>query len=202
MKNLLITAFEPFGGEKINASAEVLKRLPDTISDWAITKLTLPVVFGEAAGPVIGLASDIKADAIISLGQAAGRTKVTPEYVAINFRDARIPDNAGKKPCRERISPEGPDAYFATLPVFDMASAINECGLPGEVSYSAGTYVCNELYYSLLRYYSGSGVGVAFIHLPLSAEQAADGQPCMELDDMVRAISSAVLEIPLQRLHT
>ena len=192
MKKLLITAFEPFGGEDINASLLVLERLPETIGDWEITKQSVPVVFGEAAETVITKADEIKPDAILCLGQAAGRSKVTPEYVGINFRNARIPDNAGQQPVRETIVPYGPDAYFSTLPVFDMAEAIIKNDLPGEVSYSAGTYVCNDLLYSLLHHYCGTGVRVAFIHFPLSTAQATNFQPHMELDDMVDAVISAL----------
>ena len=195
MKKLLITAFEPFGGEKINASEEVLKRLPDQIGEWEITKLTVPVVFGEASDSVIAKASEVQPGAILSLGQAAGRSKVTPEYVAINFKNARIPDNSGNQPLKQKICTDGPDAYFSTLSVFEMAEAIVRNGLPGEVSFSAGTYVCNDLYYSLLNHFSWTGTGVAFIHLPLSPEQAAEGQPFLELDDMARAVQSAISAI-------
>lgn len=195
MKKLLITAFEPFGGEKINASEEVLKRLPDQIGEWEITKLTVPVVFGEASDSVIAKASEVQPGAILSLGQAAGRSKVTPEYVAINFKNARIPDNSGNQPLKEKICADGPNAYFSTLPVFEMAEAIGGHGLPGEVSFSAGTYVCNDLYYSLLHHFSGTDTGAAFIHLPLSPEQASEGQPFLELDDMARAVQSAISAI-------
>ncbi len=192
MKKLLVTAFEPFGGENINASALVLERLPEKIGDWEIVKLTLPVVFGRAGELATARADEIDADAVLSLGQAAGRSKVTPEYVAINFRDARIPDNDGQQPCKDPIVPGGPDAFFATLPVFDMASAITKNGLPGEVSYSAGTYVCNDLFYSLMNRFSGTDIRVCFMHLPLTPEQATDGQPSLALDDMVSAVVSAV----------
>ncbi|MBP3758495.1 MAG: pyroglutamyl-peptidase I [Firmicutes bacterium] len=195
MKKLLMTAFEPFGGEDINASQEVLKRLPDQIGEWKIVKLTVPVVFGDAAASVIAQASEIQPDAIISLGQAAGRSKVTPEYVAINFKNARIPDNSGNQPLREKISEIGPAAYFSTLPVFEMAEAITGNGLPGEVSFTAGTYVCNDLFYSLLDHFSGTGTGIDFIHLPLTPGQAAYGQPFLELNDMVKAVLNAVSAI-------
>ena len=195
MKKLLMTAFEPFGGENINASEEVLKRLPDRIDEWEIVKLTVPVVFGEAAKAVIQAASETQPDAIISLGQAAGRSKVTPEYVAINFKDARIQDNSGNRPLKENISADGPAAYFSTLPVFKMAEAITDNDLPGEVSFTAGTYVCNDLYYSLLDHFSGTGTGIAFIHLPLTPGQASEDQPSLELEDMVSAVQCAVSAI-------
>ena len=194
MKKLLITAFEPFGGEDINASLLVLERLPEVIGDWEITKQSVPVVFGKAAETVITKADEIKPDAILCLGQAAGRSKVTPEYVGINFRNARIPDNAGQQPLREAIVPDGPDAYFSTLPVFDMAEAIIKKDLPGEVSYSAGTYVCNDLLYRLLHHYSltGSDVAVGFIHIPVTPEQAVEGKPSMETREAAKAIISAI----------
>lgn len=192
MKKLLVTAFEPFGGEKINASSLVLERLPEKIGSWEIVKLTLPVVFGCAGEIAAAKAAEIGVDAVLSLGQAAGRIKITPEYVAINFRDAGIPDNNGQQPCREPIVPGGPDAFFATLPVFDMASAITKNGLPGEVSYSAGTYVCNDLFYSLMNRFSGTDVRVCFMHLPLTPEQADDGRLSLSLEDMASAVVCAI----------
>ena len=184
---MLVTAFEPFGGEEINTSYEVLKLLEDVIGDWRIVKLKVPVVFGEVGRIVIAKAEKIGADAVLSLGQAAGRTEVTPEYVAINLRNARIPDNAGCQPVREPVDGTGPAAYFATVPGFDMAQAIVDAGLPGKVSYSAGTYVCNDLFYAVLRHFEGTSIKVGFIHVP-----AAGAEPVMSIEDMARAVTAAI----------
>ena len=192
MPKILVTCFEPFGGETINASEEVLKRLPDTIGAHSIEKLVVPCVFGEAQRLVIQKAEQTSPDMIISLGQAAGRSKVTPEYVAINFMNARIPDNRGNQPLREPIASQGPDAYFSTLPVFDMAGAIRSKELPSEVSFTAGTFVCNELYYSLLHHFNGTDTKVCFIHVPLTRDQANTDQPFMAIEDMTDAVICAI----------
>ena len=192
---LLLTAFEPFGGDEINSSLEVLKAIPDKIGDKEIYKLQVPVVFGKAGETVLNEAKKIGPDAILSLGMAEGQSSVTPEFVGINFRNARIPDNDGNQPVRETIAPAGPAAIFSTLPVFEMAEAIKAAGLKGEVSYSAGSFVCNDLLYTLLLSYSGTDVKIAFMHFPLLPEQAKDGKPWMAPDDMLKALTEAIKAI-------
>lgn len=190
MKKLVIFAFEPFGGERINPSLEILRLLPDAIGEYRIIKHGLPVVFGEAADLAIELVRSEGADAVICLGQAGGREWITPELVAINLRNADIPDNRGNLPKDSPILEGGREAYFSTLPVRKMASAISSEGIASRLSYSAGAYVCNDLYYSLLHSFHQSGVGVCFIHVPYSKEQGKE--PSMELCDMVRAITAAI----------
>ncbi|MBP3377167.1 MAG: pyroglutamyl-peptidase I, partial [Clostridia bacterium] len=141
MKKLLITGFEPFGGEQINPSWEAVKRLPDVINGYELTKLRIPVVFGVAAEKVISEAGAIHPDVILCVGQAGGRNAITPELVGINLRHAAIPDNNGAQPSDEEISADGADAYFTTLPVRKIAAAIEAYGVPSRVSYSAGAYV-------------------------------------------------------------
>lgn len=192
MKKLLLTAFEPFGGEDINSSLMTLKLIPDQIGDWQIIKHQVPVVFGEAGKNVLAKADEVKPDAIISMGQAEGQADITPELVGINLRNARIADNSGAQPLRVAVDPEGPAAYFSTLPVFEMVDAINNEGIPASVSYSAGTFVCNDLLYTLLRHYDGSEVGAVFIHLPLTPEQAKGEQPSLKVEDMARGIIKAI----------
>ena len=195
MKKLLLTAFEPFGGDELNSSLMTLERLPNRIGPWEITKLTLPVVFGKAADIAIAASEELQPNAILCLGQAANRAEVTPEFVGLNFIDARIPDNAGRRPQREPIAEDGPAAYFSTLPVFEIAEAIRAAGTPSSVSFSAGTYVCNDLLYSLLHRYGGEGLPIGFIHLPLAKEQATADLPAMELADMVLAITRVIESI-------
>jgi pyroglutamyl-peptidase len=190
MKKLVIFAFEPFGGESINPSLEILRLLPDAIGEYRIIKHSLPVVFGEAADLAIDLVRSEGADAVICLGQAGGREWITPELVAINLRNADIPDNLGNLPKDTPILEGGREAYFSTLPVRKMAEAISGEGIASRLSYSAGAYVCNDLYYSLLHSFHQSGVGVCFIHVPYSKEQGRE--PSMELCDMVRAITAAI----------
>lgn len=193
MKKLLITGFEPFGGEEINPSWEAVSLLPDRINEYEITKLLIPVVFGVAADRVIEAAAEICPDVIISVGQAGGRDAITPELLGINLRYASIPDNEGNQPKDEPIRAGGENAYFSTLPVRKMVEAINAAKIPSRVSYSAGAYVCNDLYYTLLSHFGESSTRVGFIHIPYSVEQ--NKEPSMELDTIVRALIIAVESI-------
>ena len=193
MKKLLITGFEPFGGETSNPSWDAVCRLPDSINEYALTKLLIPVTFGQAAQTVLSVAQELCPDVILCVGQAGGRDAVTPELVGINLRYASIPDNSGAKPTDERIVGEGENAYFSTLPVRKMAEAIKSVGIPSRVSYSAGAYVCNDVLYSLLHYYSKTETRVGFIHVPYSRSQSKE--PSMELDDIVKALTVAIENI-------
>ena len=190
MKKLLITGFEPFGGETINPSWEVVSRLPSEINGYSLTKLRLPVVFGEAAEAVIRAADEIGFDVILCIGQAGGRNAITPELVGINLRHASIPDHNGYQPKDEPIVPGGDAAYFSTLPVRQMADAISLSGVPSQVSYSAGTYVCNDLLYTLLARFQGTETRVGFIHIPYSTEQKKD--PSMDTPRMIQGLTVAI----------
>ena len=189
MKKLLITGFDPFGGESINPSWEAVKLLPETIGEYTLYKLQIPTVFGTAAEKLLEKAAEIKPDVIISVGQAGGRAAVTPERIGINVRDARITDNAGISPKDEPIIPGEPDGYFSTLPVKAMITAINNVGLPGAISNTAGTFVCNDVLYTLLHHYAGTHVRCGFIHVPYLPQQ---GEPNLSLEDTVRALIAAV----------
>lgn len=189
MKHLLITGFEPFGGQSVNPSWEAVRLLPDTIGDMALTKLRIPTVFGEAARTVLSAAEDLRPDVILCIGQAGGRSAITPEYVGINLRHARIADNAGQQPQDEPIEPEGPAAYFATVPVRRMVAAVEQVGIPCTCSYSAGTFVCNELLYTLLHRFHGTQTQVGFVHVPYLPEQ---GKPHLPLEEIVRGLTAAI----------
>ncbi|MBQ8595392.1 MAG: pyroglutamyl-peptidase I [Oscillospiraceae bacterium] len=191
MKKLLITGFEPFGGEKINPSWEAVKLLPDVIGDFELTKIEIPVVFGKAAETVIKKAEEIIPDAIICVGQAGGRTGVTPEMVAINLRFASIPDNEGNQPKDVPCVECGENAYFSTLPVRKITSAISEADIPCSVSYSAGTYVCNDLIYHVLHRYKGTETKACFIHVPFIPEQTND-KPSLPLETIAKALEIAI----------
>lgn len=174
MPTILVTGFEPFGGEKINPAWEAIRVLPDSIVGSKVIKLQIPVVFGIGADVVSTAIDHINPDIVLCVGQAGGRAKITPEFVGINYRDARIPDNDGNQPHAQRIVEDGPDAYFATLPVRAMTKAMNEAGIPAALSYTAGTYVCNDVMYSMLhvlatKYPNARG---AFMHVPFATEQA------------------------------
>ncbi len=174
-KKLLITGFEPFGGQTVNPSWEAVRRLPEVISEFRLVKMEVPVLFGGAVRAVLKRAEEVRPDVILCVGQAGGRSKVTPEVAALNLRDARIADNAGFMPQGEPIEANGPAAYFATIPVRRIVDAVKEKGIPCELSYSAGVYVCNDLLYGLLYHYEGTGVQVGFIHVPYLPEQAGAG---------------------------
>ena len=193
MKKLLITGFEPFGGEQINPSWDAVERLDAEIGGYSLTKLRIPVVFGEAAEIVLNTARQLAPDVIICVGQAGGRGAITPELVGINLRNASIPDNLGNKPCDERIVEDGSDAYFSTLPVRKIAEAINASGVPSQVSYSAGAYVCNDVLYTLLAHYNGSETKVGFIHVPYSTEQGKS--PALTIDDICSSLKIVIENI-------
>ncbi|MBE7004785.1 MAG: pyroglutamyl-peptidase I [Ruminococcaceae bacterium] len=165
-KRLLLTCFEPFGGREHNASRDALAALPDAVGGYTLHKLCLPVVFGAAAERALAAASALRPDAIVCVGEAAGRAAITPELVAINLQYARIPDNLGNAPMDAPCVAGGENALFATLPVRRMARAVCDAGLPGEVSYSAGAYVCNDLFYRVLHRYRDAAVRCGFIHVP------------------------------------
>jgi pyroglutamyl-peptidase len=189
---LLITGFDPFGGDSIIPSWEAVKKLPDRIGNWKLCKLEIPTVFGLAAQTVLEKAQEVAPAAILCLGVAAGRSAVTPERIGINVRSARIPDNRGNQPKEEPVIPGGGDGLFSTMHVSAMAAAIEAMGLPGAVSNTAGTFVCNDTLYTLLHHYQGTGVKVGFLHVPQLPEQ---GEPSLPLEDTVRAITAAIQSI-------
>ena len=189
MKKLLITGFAPFGGADVNPSWLAVQALPDRIGEYALCKLQLPVVFGQAAAMVLAAAEACKPDVILSVGVAGGREAVTPERIAVNIRDARIPDNAGNQPRGEFVEKDGPAAYFATLPVKQMAQAIRGAHIPATVSNSAGAYVCNDVMYSVLHACAGTAVRAGFVHVP---QLPGQGTPAMELETITKALEIAI----------
>lgn len=198
---LLVTAFEPFGGETRNGSQDALALLPETLRGARLVKRVLPVVFDEASEALRRAVREEAPEAVLCLGQAGGRRALTPERIAINLRDAAQPDNAGKQPADEPVVPGAPAAFFATLPVKRMAAAIRAAGLPAELSNTAGSFVCNEVMYALLelqaREYPASRGG--FLHLPwldgqASAREGAFGLPAEELARGVTAALEALID--------
>ena len=195
MPKLLITGFDPFGGESINPAWEAVSRLPDRIGAWEIHRLQIPTVFGKAGEVLLAKAEALSPDAIISVGQAGGRKAVTPEMVAVNLRYGSIADNAGVSPQDEPVVSGGPAAYFATLPVRKMAQAMVDAGLPGSVSYSAGAFVCNDTMYAVLHRYHGTPVRAGFIHVPFLPQQAKEGVPSMALEEIVKALEICIEQL-------
>jgi pyroglutamyl-peptidase len=192
MKKLLITGFAPFGGGDINPSWQAVQALPKQVGDFELYKMELPTVFGEAAALVLAKAEEIGADMVLSVGQAGGRDAVTPERIAVNIRDARIPDNAGNQPRGEFVAADGPAAYFATIPVEKMAQAIRDRQIRATVSNSAGAFVCNDVMYSVLHHFAGTSVKAGFIHVPQLPQQ---GTPSMELETITSGLQAAILAL-------
>ena len=195
MKTVLVTAFEPFGGEEENASERILDALPDETGDMRIEKAILPVVFRKAAEETLRKIAALKPDAVVLLGQAGGRDAITPERVAINLMDARIPDNEGRKPTDTPVLEDGPDAVFSTLPVKAMVRAMNSAGVPASLSYTAGTFVCNALMYEVLAVLraAGNDTPCGFIHVPYLEKQVPAGtSPAISLEIAVRGIEEAI----------
>lgn len=192
MKKLLMTGFDPFGGETINPSWEAVRRLPERIGDIEIIKMQIPTVFGKAFECVLDAAKRIQPDFILSVGQAGGRKGVTPEVVGINLREASIPDNEGNLIRNEPVVKDAPAAYFSTVPVREMVKNMKEAGLPANLSYSAGAFVCNDTLYSLLHNFNGTKTRYGFIHVPFLPEQAKESTPSMTLDDIILALIKCV----------
>ncbi len=194
---LLLTAFEPFGGETINPALEAVRLVPNHIKGAEIVKLTVPVVFVRSVDIVISAIERERPDAVLMIGQAGGRSAVTPEFAAINIIDAKIPDNEGIRPEGEPVAADGPAAYFSTLPVKRIAEAIRSKGITAEVSYTAGTFVCNSLMYAVLHHIAvdSRGIPAGFMHVPFTEEQAAAKEkavPSMKLSDIRDSIVIAI----------
>ena len=193
---ILLMAFEPFGGEKVNPAQEALKDVPDVVAGAGIVKLTVPTVFGKSVETVYGAMKREKPDAVLCIGQAAGRTGLTVERVAINLEDAAIADNEGRKPVDTPVFAEGPAAYFTTLPAKAMVEKIKGAGVPASVSCTAGTFVCNHLLYGVLHHIAREFPGMrgGFIHVPYLHEQTLDkpGAPSLSREDIAKGIEAAV----------
>lgn len=193
---ILVTGFDPFGSDKINPAIEAVKKLPDTIKGAKIIKLEIPTVFNKSAQVVHQAIVKEQPDYVLNVGQAGGRSALTPERVAININDGRIPDNDGYQPLDEPIQPDGDTAYFTQLPIKAMAKAIRAAGLPAIVSNTAGTYVCNHIFYQVqyMRTKEYPKLKAGFIHIPFLPEQVITrpNQPSMALADIVKGLTAAI----------
>ena len=189
---ILLTGFEPFGKATLNPSGEIVKQ----ISGDNIVTAILPVAYAQSAEKLLALIAEHNPDVVISLGQAEGRTQITPERVAINLDDARLADNDGVVRNDVPIVFGGPVAYESTLPIKDIAKAINDAGVPAAVSLSAGAFLCNHVFYVAQDHFKGTKVRSGFVHVPLMDEQAGEfpGLPTMPLDQMVKAVRT-MLEV-------
>ncbi len=195
--NILITGFEPFGGETVNPALEAARRLQgQQIGGHSVSALELPCVFGACVARLEQRMAELQPGLVLCIGQAGGRTGIDIERVAINVDDARIPDNAGNQPIDEAIVAGGPAAYFSGLPIKAIVQALLAAGIPASVSQTAGTYVCNHVFYGLLhliatRYPQVRG---GFVHIPYLPEQAAQyaGAASMSLQTVVAGLQLAL----------
>ena len=193
MSKVLLTGFQPFHRASSNPSEAIVneivsRKIPGVFGE------VLPVVFRESATRLLSRIEEVQPDVVISLGQAEGRTQITPERIAINLDDARIADNAGNTPIDSPVITGGANALFSTLPVKAIVEGIQGAGIPANVSLTAGTFVCNHIFYHLQNYTASKKIKSGFIHVPLMDSQAPEfpGLPTMPLTKMVEAILIAI----------
>ena len=192
MKTLLLTGFEPFDHDVVNPSWEAVRLLEgvELSDDVRIVARRLPCAFATAAETLLQLIEELQPAMVIATGLGPGRSDISIERVAININDARIPDNLGAQPIDTAVVEGGPAAYFSTLPIKSMVRAVREAGIAASVSQTAGTFVCNQVFYRLQHALAGSAVRSGFIHVPGLPEF---GQPSMELPVLVEGVRLAVL---------
>jgi pyroglutamyl-peptidase len=199
---ILLTGFEPFGGESINPALESVKRLHrQTIAGAEVISLELPVTWDGAMPKVAAAIAELSPDVVISVGQAGSRAKVTPEYIGINVMNGK--DNAGAEKRDQRIDPNGPDGHFSTLPVLQMVAAMQAADIPAAVSYTAGTYLCNFLAYSVPHYIAANNLPIkaGFIHIPYLPQQVHNkpaGTPSLPLETIVAGLRECIKAIAEQ----
>ncbi len=190
---ILITAFEPFGGENINSTQELICLLPSSINGFDIDTIFLPVVFDRCADVLEAKMECSDYSAVICLGQNSLADKINVERVAINVKDARIADNDGIKPADEPIVDGGDAAYFSTLPIKDMVKASLDVNVPAQVSNSAGTFVCNNIMYHLLHLTKMSNTKAGFIHIPQTPAQAEyNSYPSMDSATAAKGVAAMI----------
>ncbi len=194
---ILVTGFDPFGGEAVNPAFEAVKLLPDEIAGAEIIKLEIPTVFSKSGPAVEAGIKEHQPDIVINVGQAGGRSCVTIEKVGINLAEARIPDNAGEQPSGEPLQTDGEPAYYATIPVNAIVKNVRAHGIPCHISYTAGTYVCNCVMYNVLHMAATRypNIRAGFIHVPFAAEQVVEkpnGTPFMSLEMIADSLRYAI----------
>ena len=189
---VLITGFDKFGGESINPSSLCVNSLPDNIDNIEIKKITLPTIFKDSSQVLEENIKSFSPNIVICVGQAGGRSKITPERIAINIDDARIPDNIGNSPIDEAIRKDGENAYFSTLPIKAIVDELNKNNIPSAISNTAGTFVCNHIMYEALYLSSKKypNIKAGFIHIPYIKEQVIDkpNMPFMKKEDIIQAL--------------
>ena len=200
MMKILVTGFDPFGGEKINPALETIKRLPDTILGAQIIKLEIPTVVGKSLAKIKEAVEKENPDVVLSIGQAGGRSEITVERVGINIDDCRIPDNEGNQPIDEPVIKGGPAAYFVTVPIKAIVENVKAHNIPASISNTAGTFICNHVCYGVAhlaaaRTAAGKPMKSGFIHIPFLPEQVIGKPaltPSMSLETIVSGITHAL----------
>jgi len=198
---ILVTGFDPFGGETVNPAIESVKRLPDKIGSAEIIKLEIPTVIGKSVALIQTAIGLHHPDVVLSVGQAGGRPDITVERVGINIDDCRISDNEGNQPVDMKVAVDGPAAYFATLPIKAMVENIKSHGIPASISNSAGTFICNHVFYGVAHIVATQypAMKSGFIHIPYLPQQVLNkpGMPSMTLDSIVQGLVCAIETIAL-----
>ena len=193
---ILVSGFDPFGGEKINPAIEAVKLLPDEIKGNEVIKIEIPTVIGKSVDKLKEKIKEVKPDVVISVGQAGGREDITVERVAIHVDDCRIKDNEGNQPIDEKIAEDGPDAYLLTLPIKAMVENIKSANIPASVSNTAGTFICNHVAYGMahVRATEYPNMRTGFIHIPFLPEQVLNKPhtASMNLDTIAKALEKAI----------
>lgn len=193
---ILVTGFDPFGGESINPSIEAVKKLPENIAGAEIIKLEVPTVIGKSIDKIKEKLEEVHPDVVLSIGQAGGRTDIGVERIGINCDDCKIKDNEGNQPIDEKIIKDGPAAYFSTLPIKAMVKNIKAGGVPASVSNTAGTFICNHVLYGVLHLQASKykEMRAGFIHIPFLPEQVVEkkNMPSMTLESIVKGLTLAI----------
>lgn len=196
---IMLTAFDPFGGDKINPALEAVKVVRSDLFDAEIIKVEIPTVFGKSIQTALAAMEAHRPDVVFCIGQAGGRYDMTPERVAINVDDGRIPDNEGNQPVDSVIFEDGETAYFSMLPIKAMVQAMKEAGIPASVSNTAGTYVCNHIMYGVLYHIHKRFPGMrgGFMHVPFTTEQVLTrpNTPSLSSEQIARGIEVAIQAI-------
>jgi pyroglutamyl-peptidase len=203
MRRVLITGFEPFGKSQQNPSQEAIRSLSKLkLPTVNLRCEVLPVEYSKSAHQLLSIVQEFKPEIVIALGQAEGRAGITPEKVAINLNDASIPDNAGVTVRDQLIRPTGPVAYFSTLPVNEIVKQLQSREIPASLSLSAGSFLCNHIFYCLQEFEKNSKMSSGFIHLPLMDSQKEEfpGLPTLPLEKLVQGVQVA-LEVTLASLR-
>jgi len=195
-KKILVTGFNPFGGESINPALEAVKQLPDEIDEAQITKCEIPTVFNKSIDVLLSAIGKESPDAVLCIGQAGGRPNITVERIAINCDDARIKDNEGNQPIDCKIVEDGPSAYFSTLPIKTMVQDMVTAGIPAAVSDTAGTFVCNHLMYGVLHHAATKQphLKAGFVHIPYLPQQTVE-RPSMSADTIMAGLKCMIKTI-------